>query len=141
MLIQPRTLAIAVLALSLSPAAASACEDEKVATQQVKLKLAVKALQQACVVLQQSCETAISIQGDESKHRIVPAGTRRPDWQPGRLIERDSIRLAPEQENQEPETWVKVSSRNGNVHSWRYSYKAPKKAKGRVVSVPGPRRS
>lgn len=140
-------IALTVLALSLAPVAAMACEEEVTAVQPtpvVKLEVAVKALQRACVVLQQSCVTAITVQGDETM-RVVPAGTRRPDWEPGHLIDRDSLRAVPEPDNQQPETWVKVSNRNS--FSWRFSYKNSKdskdwkKAKGRVVTAPGPRRS
>ena len=127
MLTRP-TLALAVLALSLAPALALACDEE------------AKAAQKACVVPPQACATAVAAEGPESVGRIVPAGTRRPDWEPGHLIERDSLKTAPEK-NPDSQNWVKVSSRNGKAFSWRYSYKGSKKTKSRVVVAPGPRRS
>jgi hypothetical protein len=125
MLLRPKTL-LAVLALSLAPALAQACDEE------------AKATAKACVVPPQACATAVTAEGPESVGRIVPAGTRRPDWQPGHLIERDSLKAVPEK-NSESQNWVKVSSRNVNKFSWRYSYKGTKKIKSRVVVAPGPR--
>jgi hypothetical protein len=126
MLSRPQTLAFGFLALVLAPSLAHACDEE------------AKAVAKACVVVSvQSCggSTAVSV---ESVDRVVPAGTRRPEWEPGHLIDRDSLKTSPEK-NPEPETWVKVSSRNVNKSSWRYSYKVTKKAKSRVVVTPGPR--
>lgn len=121
---RPHLLALAVLALILAPALAQACDEE------------IKAAQKACVVPPQACSTAETAEGHENVGRIVPAGTRRPDWEPGHLIERDSLKTVPEKN---PENWVKVSSRNVNKFSWRYSSKGTKKAKSRVVVAPGPR--
>ena len=126
MLIWTRTLAFAVLALALAPALAQACDEE------------TKAAQKACVVPPQACTAAVTAEAPESVDQIVPAGTRRPDWQPGHLIERDSLKVMPEK-NPESQNWVKVSSRNVNKFSWRYSHKITKKTKSRVVVAPGPR--
>lgn len=125
MLIWTRTLAFAVLALALAPALAQACDEE------------TKAAQKACVVPPQACSAAVTAVGAEGVDRIVPAGTRRPEWEPGHLIERDSLKTVPEK-NPDSQNWVKVSSRNVKSFSWRYS---SKKTKSRVVVAPGPRRS
>jgi hypothetical protein len=127
MFLRPQTLAFAVLALTFAPALAQACDEE------------AKATAKACVVPPQACTaTAIAV-SVESVDRVVPAGTRRPEWEPGHLIERDSLKTAPEKD-QDSQNWVKVSI--GNVKfSWRHTYKSSKKTKSRVVVAPGPRRS
>jgi len=127
MLIRQHTLALAVLALSLAPALAQACDEE------------TKAAQKACIAPPQACTAAAVAENSESIDRIVPAGTRRPDWEPGHLIERDSMNTAP-RPTLEPQTWVKISSRNGRAYSWRYFSKSSKKVKSRVVTAPGSHR-
>jgi hypothetical protein len=125
MLARPPAVAFAVLALSFAPALALACDEE------------TKAAMKACVVPPQACATAITVEAPESVRRVVPAGTRRPDWEPGHLIERDSLKTAPDK-NQDSQNWVKVSIGNVKI-SWRHSYKNSKKIKSRVVVTPGPR--
>jgi hypothetical protein len=122
-----RTLALAVLALILAPALALACDEE------------TKAAQKACIAPPQACAAAAAAENTERIDRIIPAGTRRPDWEPGHLIERDSMNAVP-QPTPEPQTWVKISSRNGRAYSWRYFSKSSKKVKSRVVTAPGSHR-
>ena len=139
-----QVLALSALLLGLAPAMARACEDEASKTAEATAKACAKAT--ACTVkVKMTCTektvTAISTTINECAKPANAPG-RHSSWEPGHLIEPDSMRLGPgdDLKTPEPEQWVTISSRTGTMHFHRRPWSS-KKTEGRTLQQYGPYRS
>lgn len=137
-----RILASSALALSLSAAAAFACED---ATAKAIAKAAEKAAKAACDV--HAVKMAIDVTElkrcidiDVKTNKVINAQPRRSGWSPGHLIEPDSMKHTPGNElikSPETEQWVIISARKGTIHFRQYP-RGGKNIEGRTLQQYGP---
>lgn len=124
--------------LGLAPAAALACDEETAATAEAKVtaeakatavakatascKVTVEATSDAttCVVkVKNSCKeknvTAVIENKCTAPKAVNTQGIHRNSWEPGHLIEPDSMKLGPDIDGPDPDQWVILSSRGGIV--------------------------
>jgi len=157
-----RVLAISVLALGLAPALAHACDDDATAkatatatatvttivTPEVKcvVKVATECKAKNAFVYKFTCDektsNAVAESGkdkDDPDSKAVNTEGRRPSgWEPGHLIEPDSMKLQQENQNPQSEQWVKISSRGNKIKF--HKTQSSKKTQSRILQQYGPYR-
>jgi hypothetical protein len=128
--------------MCLAPALARACEDEAAKSAEATAKATTCVVKvKVKMVCKEKAVTAISTQSTDC---VTPANApgRNSGWEPGHLIEPDSMRLGPGDDLNapEPEQWVIISSRTGAIHIHRHPWSS-KKTEGRTLQQYGPYRS
>lgn len=129
---------MSALVVGLCPALAFACEDEAT----VKVIHAAPGVVKVKMVCKESAVTAIVNDAKCTVKVINTQGAHRSGWEPGHLIEPDSMKLGPGDDLKAPDTeqWVKISSRAGVIRFHRYPWSG-KKTEGRTLQQYGPYRS
>jgi hypothetical protein len=114
-----RVLAVSALVVGLCPALAFACDED-----------------------QESTVTVTVGDGKCTAKVINTLRAHRSVWEPGHLIEPDSMKLGPGDDLKAPETeqWVIISSRSGVIRIHRFPWSG-KKTEGRTLQQYGPFRS
>jgi hypothetical protein len=145
-----RVLAVSALVVGLCPALAFACEDEasakaEASAKTVKVEATCKVTSGCTVVkIKTSCsDKTVTAVADDTKCTLKVMNTQGAHhaWEPGHLIEPDSMKLGPGDELNAPnaEQWVRISSRGGSVQLHRGPW--GKKTEGRTwMNVYGPYR-
>jgi len=137
---------MSALVVGLWPAAVFACDEETTAKAEVVAKghVSVKVeLKSSCALKVYRAKT-VTATADNTKcpSKVINIQTpRRSNWEPGHLIEPDSMKMGPGDDLHAPdaEQWVILSSRGGVVHF----HKGPggeKKTEGRTLQQYGPYR-
>jgi hypothetical protein len=148
-----RVLVVSALVAGLCPALAFACEDETSAKATASAEATAKATacaeatvkSTACtvqvkVVCKEGTTTAEVTETKCQPKVLNTQGARHSGWEPGHLIEPDSMRLGPDLKAPDTEQWVTISSRSGVIRFHRYPWSA-KKTEGRTLQQYGPYRS
>lgn len=132
-----RVLVVSALVVGLCPALAFACDEEASAKAEAKAEACVKAETRVerCVRVEAKTEACV-------KTKVINTqGAHRSRWEPGHLIEPDSMKLGPGDDLNAPnaEQWVRISSKSGSIQLHRGPWE--KKTKGRTwMNVYGPYR-
>lgn len=132
-----RVLVVSALVVGLCPALAFACDEEASAKAEAKAEACVKAETRVerCVRVEAKTEACV-------KTKVINTqGAHRSRWEPGHLIEPDSMKLGPGDDLKAPdvEQWVILSSRAGVIRFHHYPWS--KKTEGRTLQQYGPYRS
>lgn len=135
---------MSALVLGLCPAIAFACEDEASAKATAAACAEANAKATACtvkvkVICNETTATAVTSEVKCSVKVLNAQGARRSGWEPGHLIEPDSMRLGPDLQAPDTEQWVIISSRTGVIRFHHYPWS--KKTEGRTLQQYGPYRS
>lgn len=143
-----RVLAVTALVVGLCPALAFACEDGAAAKAEAtakSVKVEVHKVATTCTVkVKTSCtEKSVTAVADDSKcsPKVMNTQGAHHAWEPGHLIEPDSMKLGPGDDLNAPnaEQWVRISSKSGSIQLHRGPWE--KKTKGRTwMNVYGPYR-
>lgn len=115
-----RVLALSALVVGLCPALAFACDDEPATKAHAKAHAkACKVEAKACAVKTKTHSTATATADDTkcsaSTSKVTNTSGPRRAWEPGHLIEPDSMKLGPDLDGPGGEQWVILSSRGGVV--------------------------
>lgn len=159
-----RVLVLSALAIGLSHAAASACEEASAkavakatakakatahAHAHAKAECQVKAIKVANLDMKSCLDVKVKVVNDVKTKTCnivdvkvntpINAQPRRSGWSPGHLIEPDSMKLGPEGEVQSPgkEQWVIISGRTGEIHFRQYP-RGGRNIEGRTLQQHGP---
>jgi hypothetical protein len=132
-----RILVLSAIVLGLCPAVAFACEDEasKTAAQASAAAKATACLKATACVKATGCTikvkalcteattTAVSNELKCTIKAINTQGARHSGWEPGHLIEPDSMKLGPDLDGPDSEQWVILSSVAGVIHLYGHPWK------------------
>lgn len=145
-----RVLAVSALVVGLCPALAFACEDEasakaEASAKTIKVEVCKAATKCTVKVKTSRTEKSVTVVADDTKcsasAKAVNTQGAHHAWEPGHLIEPDSMKLGPGDDLNAPnaEQWVRISSKSGSVRLHRGPWE--KKTEGRTwMNVYGPYR-